>query len=110
MKKNLFKIIGFSLLGYCLANTYIVYQKTNKPEFTTSIMTTENGTIIHKREVGKSSYDSPIKGNYLIKGPAGKYMLSSNIKEYQLLQGIILFLAIVILVFGEYKNKKQINT
>lgn len=93
-------MLGFSLLGTCLAISYTNFNKSNDERYTSSTFKTTSGAIVHIQKEG-NDYWTPIKGDFLIKGPNGKYILTSNFREWQLMQGALILAALVFLIAGQ---------
>ena len=77
------------------------YSKT----FTTAVMTTEEGAQIHPR-IAEHKYSGPIDGDFLICAPSGKYMLTSNVREWVLLQVRLLGGGLFFLLISFLKSRK----
>jgi hypothetical protein len=106
LMKSILRMIGFSLLGSCLAMSYINFNKSNDERYTSSTFKTSSGAIVHVQKVG-NDYWTPIEGDFLIKGPNGKYILTSNFREWQLMQGALILAALVLLFYGQCSSRPK---
>ena len=103
-----FQFVAFILITTNFALGLSTLRKTYSEAFTTATMITEDGVQVHQKIVD-NRYGSPIDGDFLIHAPSGKYMLTSNIREWLLLQITVLGAGLIFLIISFRKNKSNPN-
>jgi hypothetical protein len=99
---KLLRILAVALITVGLADAITIYRKAHSAAYTTATMTTAEGAQINEK-IGAEKYGNALQGNFLIVAPSGKYMLASNIREWTLVQIVILALALLSLIISYHR-------
>lgn len=100
---KLFQFVALILITTSFAFCISTFRKTHSETYATATMTTEEGAQVHQKITG-NQYGSPIEGDFLIHAPEGKYMLTSNIREWLLVQLGVLGVGLLFLMISFRKK------
>ena len=94
--------IGFIQGVNILKNTY-------SENYTRVRIRTQDGASIHQK-TDKEYYGTPLAGDFIVSSPPGKYINVSNIREWILMQTIILSLGLLCLLISFGRKSAGIDT
>jgi hypothetical protein len=97
------QLVAFVLIVTSFAFGLSNLMHTYSEGFTTAVMTTDDGAQVHKK-LSDSQYGQPVNDEFLIHAPAGKYMLTSNVREWNLIQSGLLGSGLLFLIISSRKR------
>lgn len=101
---KLLKSLAIAFLTIALLDGVRVIWRSHSEEFTHLSLKSEDGVQIRPR-MRDNYYGAPIGGSYSISIPAGKYISTSNIREWLIIQ--VIFLAAGLVCFTVYLQKEH---
>ena len=105
-KMKLLKNLALVCLTIALLDGIRVIRQSYSEEYTRLSLKSEDGMQIRPR-MHENNYGMPIDGSYSINLPAGKYMSTSNIREWLIIQAIFLLAGLVCVVVYLQKERKK---
>jgi hypothetical protein len=101
-----FQFVALILITSSFAISLSNLRKAYSEEFTTAVMTTEEGTQVHQK-IGDSQYGQAIDGDFMIQAPSGKCIDTANVQEWLLLQISLLGAGLLFLIISFRINRKN---
>ena len=91
-----------------LYSLLFAYLNTYKDQFTTSRMTRSEGAIIEK-QTSNNNYTTLRDGEYLVIGPPGKFVLTSDIREWLAVGACTILLGLICVLLSKKSLTRTAN-